>query len=95
MILNYTLIGITVSIFIALGVVFILFPKHVLHWTRTVFLPLLFRPVDCLNRLLGFKSDSYKPSEPTSRAIIIIRLEGSLSILMALLFLAAALGFFK
>lgn len=95
MILNYVLIGVAVAIFVAFGTLEIILPKCVLQWVGSVLLPLIFWPVGRLNKLLGFESDSYKPSEPTARQIVLARIWGILHILMALIFLAATLGFFK
>ena len=95
MILNYVLIGVVVAIFVTLGALEIILPKRVAQWVESVFVPLFLWPADRLGKLLGLKSEPYKPREPTARGVVFVRIGGVLHILMALTFLAATLGFFK
>lgn len=94
MILNYFLIGVWVTTLAVLGVVWILFPKAILKWAGTVLLPLFFWPIVRLSKLLGMETKPFY-GKPSARVILITRVMGIGYILVALLFLAAALGFFK
>jgi hypothetical protein len=95
MIFNYFLIGISVVAFLTIGVMWILFPKRILRWADVVLIPLLIKPAVFIYKLLGLGIEEYKPSEPTARKIILTRVMGIWFILIALIFLAAALGVFK
>lgn len=95
MILNLILIGGTVTLFVALGIMWILFPRAVMKWGGTTLLPLFFWPITRISQILRMEIKPINLSELSPRLILITRLLGVWFIVVSLIFLAAVLGFFK
>lgn len=92
---DYTVIGISVAVFVAIGIIFIIFPAAVLRWGSNVLLPFLYKRLMFIRRRLGMEERTFEPYEPGPNVIKLARVAGVWYIVVAVLFLVAILGLFN